>query len=166
MRSPDYEVLVQSWSQLAFRDFQSSSFDKSWFWNINDKCKVVILHYNTYLYNLPYFRGDQSAATLNLVFGSFGNWIQDERTSYLSADRRHHWQGLVAFGSQQRPKHDSNFNLRRGLIPTKNSKGSSLKAQETLVWDHQTMRFLYSLGLSWHFAIFNPHLLTNLDSET
>ena len=58
---------------LMFGGFvsRSSSFDESWFWNINDKCNVAILHYNTYLYNLPYFRDDQSAATLNLVFGSF-----------------------------------------------------------------------------------------------
>ena len=53
------------------RDFQFSSFDESWFWNINDKCNIVILHYNTYLCNLPYFRDDQSATTLNLVFGGF-----------------------------------------------------------------------------------------------
>ena len=55
------------------RDFQSSSFDESWFWNINDKCNVAILHYNAYLYNLPCFCDDQSAATLNLVFGGFGS---------------------------------------------------------------------------------------------
>ena len=72
----------------------------------------------------------------------------DERTSYLGADRRHHRQGLVACGSQQRPKHDSQLQS-----PTRSHTNEKLEgilsqgSRETLVWDHQTMRFFYSLGL-------------------
>ena len=85
--------------------------------------------HSAYLYNLPCFRDDQSAAT--------------SRTSHLSADRRHHWQGLVA-------------NKGQSMTPTsipdevsyqrKTRRETLSSTPETLVWDHQTMEFLYVLG--------------------
>ena len=87
----------------------------------------------------------------NLMFGGF-----DSETKEPHISKRRQAPSLTRSGSQQRPKHDSNFNPRRGLIPTKNSKGNSLEySKETLVWDHQTMGFLYVLGLSRILSAFN-----------
>ena len=72
----------------------------------------------------------------------------DERTSYLGADRRHHWQGLVAHVVAN--KAEAWLQLQSPTRSHTNEKLEGILSQgsrETLVWDHQTMRFFYSLGL-------------------
>ena len=75
----------------------------------------------------------------------------DPRWKNLTSKRRQAL-SLTRSGSQQRPKYDSNFNPRREPRPTKNSKGSSLKALERLsceitkLWGSCTV--LASAGIS------------------
>ena len=94
-----------------------------------------------------------SYTTHTFILPFFGVWvwrirIQDERTSYLSADRRYHWQGLVAHVVAN--KAEAWLQLQSPTRSHTNEKLEGILSQgsrETLVWDHQTMRFFYSLGL-------------------
>ena len=97
----------------------------------------VMWSYTTHIFILPFF----------------GVWvwrirIQDERTSHLSADRRYQWQGLVAHVVAN--KAEAWLQLQSPTRSHTNEKLEGILSQgsrETLVWDHQTMRFFYSLGL-------------------